>query len=110
MKKEMTACFNDCTVTVKLVPSDSPKLDGAYGITYFDKSKIFIRRDLTKSLLKRTIIHELTHFALYAFGKSVNDTTEGIGFKTEEDLCAFNEYALPLIYEQSNDIYSYFTK
>ena len=108
--KKMVASFNDCEVTVKLVSPRNPKLDGAHGITYFDEGEIFIRRDLTKTLLKRTIIHELTHYALYAFDKSANDTTKSIGFKNEEELCLFNERALPLIYEQAMDIYSYFVE
>ncbi len=106
--KKMVTSFNDCEVTVKLVSPRNPKLDGAHGITYFDEGEILIRRGLTKTLLKRTIIHELTHYALYAFDKSVNDTTEDIGFKNEEELCLFNERALPLIYEQAMDIYNYF--
>ena len=60
--KKMVASFNDCEVTVKLVSPRNPKLDGAHGITYFEDGEIFIRRGLTNTLLKRTIIHELTHF------------------------------------------------
>ena len=108
--KKMVASFNDCEVTVKLVSARHAKLDGAHGITYFDEGVIYIRNNLTNTLLKRTIIHELTHFALYAFDFTVNDTTTGIGFKNEEELCVFNERALPLIYEQAMDIYAYFTE
>lgn len=77
-------------------------------MTYFDENVIYITSGLTNELLKRTLIHELLHYALYASDLGAEDASQGVGFATEEQLCAFSEVAIPLIYEQALDIYAYF--
>jgi len=108
MKKRI-AVFNGYEVTVKYVSNKNTKLCGNYGMTYYDENTIYIATGMTKELLKRTLIHELTHYALFAYDMSADDAATGLGFATEEQLCTFVETAVPLIYEQALDMLAYFT-
>ena len=108
MKKRI-AVFNGYEVTVKYVSNKNTKLCGNYGMTYYDENTIYIATGMTKELLKRTLIHELTHYALFAYDMSADDAATGVGFATEEQLCTFVETAVPLIYEQALDMLAYFT-
>ena len=108
MKKRI-AVFNDYEVVVKMVSEKNEKLCGNYGMTYFNENVIYITNGLTKELLKRTLIHELMHYALYAYDLGAEDAAAGIGISTEEQLCAFAEHAVPLVYEQAMDMLAYFS-
>ena len=104
MKKNFVAIFKNYEVTIRFVSENNKKLSDAYGMTYFDECEIYIRNNLSEYLTFRTLIHELTHFALYAYDMSADDPTAEVGFKTEEQLCEFSELAIPEIYSQAWEI------
>ena len=79
--------------------------DGAYGITYFETSEIYIARGLSPQLLRRTITHELTHAALFTYNYCVREAEV-----IDEQVCEFMENALDQIYNNTEKIYKEFQK
>ena len=105
MKKRIVS-FQEYDWEVRMVRADSTNLDGARGITDYNTSRIYIANNLSNITLKQTLIHELTHAALYDYDHSADDTTSEINFKNEEELCRFMEVAMCEIYEQAMEIYN----
>ena len=101
MRKKAIVAFKDYEATVRIVRENHPKLNGAHGMTYFDECEIYVRNNLSETLMFRTLIHELTHFALYAYDMSADDAEKKVGFRNEEQLCRFAELAVPEIYMQA---------
>ena len=89
-------------ITAKAQTNVNPD-ECAYGITLFETLEIFIRKDLHPQLIKRVIIHELTHAFLFSYGVMWNDATI-----EEEHLCTFNEQHLEEIYDGSNQLFESF--
>lgn len=110
MMKKTYATFNAYEVDVFYVKPNHKKLDGAYGMTYFAESEIYIANNMPKHMLKRTLIHEFTHFALFAYDKGADNAAEEIALKNEEELCYLMERAMPAIYEQAYEIAEIFTE
>ncbi len=108
--KKTWATFNAYDVEVFYVRANHKKLDGAHGMTYFSEGEIYIADNMSASMLKRTLIHEFTHFALYAYDVGADDANAGIGLDTEEKLCYLMERAMPEIYEQALEILKIFTE
>ena len=106
--KKTWATFNKYDVEILYVSPNNKRLDGAHGITLFDSSEILIANNMSDYMLKRTLIHELMHFALYAYDMSADNAEEEINIPTEEKLCYLMERAIPEIYEQAMSIYNYF--
>lgn len=104
MKKRIVS-FQEYDWEVRMVRADSTNLDGARGITDYNTSRIYIANNLSNITLKQTLIHELTHAALYDYDHSADDTTSEINFNNEEELCRFMEVAMSEIYEQAMEIY-----
>lgn len=108
--KKFTVTFGDYDGDILLLPADDKRLDGARGMTEFGSAEIYIANNLSNRLTFRTIVHELTHYALFCYDKSADDTNTEICFKNEEELCRFNEKVLPDIYTQARDAEKFFQK
>lgn len=85
-------------ITAKAQTNVNPD-ECAYGITHFEVSEIYIRKDVNPQLIKRIIIHELTHAFLFSYGVMGNDSEI-----EEERLCSFNEQHLEEIFHMTNNI------
>lgn len=85
-------------ITAKAQTNVNPD-EAAYGITLFETSEIFIRKDLNPQLVRRVIIHELTHAFLFSFGIMGDESTI-----EEERLCTFNEQHLEEILRATNKV------
>lgn len=102
--RNVWATFNKYDVEVRFVPANHSKLSGAHGMTYFSDGEIYISQSLTKRMTLRTLIHEFTHFALWAYDVSADDAEQNIGLLTEEQLCYLAERFIPEIYEQAYSV------
>lgn len=86
MKTAIT--INGFKWNVHLVDSTYPKLVGedgvqnAYGITFFREGEIYIDADLSDGLMKKTVLHELTHALAFSYGESID-------LENEERICDF---------------------
>ena len=62
-----------------------------FGITYNMSLRIYINKEMHKDLLRRTIIHELTHAYGFSYGYNLNKCNE-------EDICRFVDSHLDAIH------------
>lgn len=87
----MTVKINGVKWSVRLVDREHKKLflDGVrcLGVTYFDKRRGYIDKELSCKEFKKTAVHELTHAYLYACDIDLKNPGE----KIEEILCGFWE-------------------
>lgn len=95
--------FNNITWAVYGVEASDPKLlsddSPAYGMTYFDDSEIYVRKDkISPDLLKRVCRHEATHAAAFSYAFD----TENL---SEESLCNFVESYGPEICKAAEKMY-----
>lgn len=74
--------------------------EGSFGITKFEHNEIYIHKDMSKNMIKRTLIHELTHAFLFTFGMMADETK-----LDEERICTFNEEHLEDIYKTANSVF-----
>ena len=76
-----------------------PKEGKYFGLTYFDKNKIYIDKDLCLDQKEQTLKHELMHcyIGCYLF----NSEKE----YTEEDLCNISSNSHDIIHEIVNDYF-----
>ena len=86
MKTEIT--INGFNWNVYFVNSTYPDLVGengeqnAYGITFFREGEIYIDKALPNGLMKKTVLHELTHALAFSYGESID-------LENEERICDF---------------------
>ena len=69
------------------------------GITHFSEGEIYINKDISDYLIKRTIRHELTHAFLFSYGMGQYEEF------SEENVCDFVETYGEDIVEMTNYIY-----
>ena len=62
-----------------------------FGITYNMSLRIYINKEMHKDILRRTIIHELTHAYGFSYGYNLNKCNE-------EDICRFVDSHLDAIH------------
>lgn len=85
---------------VRLMAEDD---ENVLGITYFSESTIYICNDcVSASVMKRTILHELCHAALFSYGYDAEHMNE-------EDICNFFELAAPELCAKSDEVYNALT-
>lgn len=93
--------INNQQWTVKFVPSEDSHLqdekDTYLGLTYYLTQEIFIRKDMALETTRATVIHELTHAVISAYGHSADQYDE-------ETVCNFNGAHLDEIYDLANKI------
>lgn len=68
-----------------------------YGLCNYSEQAIYIHRNLKEEVMKRVLIHEITHAFIYLRGMS------GIKW-TEETLCDFMGGVIDEIYPMANDV------
>lgn len=110
MEKFVVVSFGEFDGTVNLIPADDDRLDGARGMCDYEENEIYIADNLSPVVLRRTLIHELTHYALFCYHHSAKDTNKDINFRNEEELCYLNERMLPEIYLQAKFIWKRWTE
>lgn len=74
------------------------------GLTYRSKDKVYINRNLPKDLMLSTILHEVTHCYMWAYGFTQYRQFE------EEHICDFIGAFGPQLVKDSNLIFSELTK
>lgn len=93
--------INNQTWTVKFVPGEDSHLqdekDTYLGLTYYLTQEIFIRKDMASETTRATVIHELTHAAISAYGHSADKYDE-------EAVCNFTGAHLDEIYNLTEKI------
>lgn len=83
--KIATVKINQDTWKVRMVEPDKKKMnpneENVYlGLTEYQKGVINLRKGLSKSMIRSTVIHELTHAFIYSYGYQIDG---------EEVMCNF---------------------
>lgn len=73
----------------------------AYGMTDFQRNTIMIRTDMTASLAKNTITHELTHATMFVY--NIFSRRNKID---EETVCEFMEYSAESIVDLTTQVFA----
>ena len=87
---------------VAFVDKDDPLLNGSDGKTWYNDSKIVVRKDMNPQIVKATIIHELTHAVLEIQGR-VYQMKFG-----REDVCEFMGFCGEMIIGIANELYKHY--
>lgn len=90
-QKLFTFEINGDTWTVNLVNFIDNTLD-IFGQTKFETLEVLLRKDLPASLIRKTLIHEVTHVWLYESGHDPNQEAF-----TDEDICCVTANAYDFI-------------
>ena len=98
-KNIWTLCFRDKDTMNKIFyegekPEENTRV---HGITEYVTQTVYIDKDLDGFLLKKALIHELTHIYLWETGQQGNDYKE-------EYLCDIMSTAAPVICKSVDDI------
>lgn len=95
--------INNLEFEVVLEDEKSDKMNGEDGVIYLGLTEycpapiIYLRKGMKTGLMRRTIIHELTHAYIFAYGYSLD---------SEEDFCKFMESKCCDIIEKAEYVYS----
>lgn len=95
---EWTLLFREETV-VKTVYNELANSSSKYvfGFTDFPTLRIFVDKDLSSDILRRTLMHELIHAHLFSFGLDFEDYTE-------EDICNIMSSAMDTLIQIANEL------
>jgi hypothetical protein len=86
-RKIMIAKINGLDWVITVVPDDNPEIESEdkyiFGSTNIFKQVISINEKIQPTSLMPTLLHELTHAALFSYGLDSHDTF------TKEEMCDF---------------------
>lgn len=85
-------------------PSDTAESEAGesvLGITKFAQAQIYVRQDVQKDIMYRTLKHELCHAFLFSYGWDGNDMNE-------EDIANFVESHAEKIVEDAKYLYNWY--
>ena len=91
--------LNDIEWEIKFVSHDHEHMIGSNGLCSYESTTIYIARDMPKTKIRRTLIHELTHAVEYSFG--LKDRKSDNQY---EDLANFVMYYGDLIIRTADEI------
>lgn len=101
----VTIIFNGIKWAVCLVPKDDPEMNSGetevLGLTSYTTQVIRIRAGMTEIVTYQTIVHELTHAAMFSFGFSDADFNI-------ETICNFMGAYINQIYDAANTVINVF--
>ena len=84
---------------INFVSHSNDHMMGSNGLCSYEENNIYIARDMPKTKIRRTLIHELTHAVEYSFG--LRDRQSDNKY---EDLANFLMFYGELIINIANDI------